>query len=99
MANVSDEIAHLEQLTVTLRRRIRALETQVAGYGPLAVPSHIVLELEDSAHQLKQVLADLDSRRNRQVSDRAPYLGLATFQETNSDLFFGREAVVTDLVE
>jgi hypothetical protein len=49
---MKEEIAHLEQLAATLRRRLRVLEAQAALYGALAVPPHIVLEQEDTARRL-----------------------------------------------
>lgn len=60
VADVSaEDIAHLEELAVTLRRRLRFLETQCAAYGPLAIPAHIALEREDAERQLGQTLTEL----------------------------------------
>jgi hypothetical protein len=99
MADVSDEIAHLEQLAATLRRRLRVLETQRALYGERDVPTHIVLELEDTRRELVRIEADLRRLRPGLADARPPYLGLLTFQEANADLFFGRDTLVADLVE
>ena len=100
MADVSaEDIAHLEQLAATLQRRLRVLETQAAGFGALNVPPHIVLNLEDTQRELTRTLADLRRVRPGPAAEQSPYLGLLTFQETNADLFFGRDALVADLVE
>src|SRR5262245_2564734 len=60
VADVSaEDIAHLEELALTLRRRLRVLEMQAAGFGALVVPAHIVLDLENTRRELRQTLADL----------------------------------------
>src|SRR5689334_15579450 len=96
---MKEEIAHLEQLAATLRRRLRVLEAQAALYGALAVPPHIVLEQEDTARQLAQALAELRRLRPGLVAEAAPYLGLLTFQEADAERFFGRDALIADLLE
>src|SRR6185295_8431626 len=93
------EIVHLEQLAATLQRRLRILETQAAGYGALAIPVHIVFQLEETRRELAQTSADLRRLRPSAVDERAPYLGLLTFQEADTDHFFGREASVADLLD
>src|SRR5262245_22679502 len=91
MADVpTAEITHLEQLAATLQRRLRILETQAAGYGALAIPVHIVLQLEETRREYTRTMADLRRLRPRVVYERAPYLGLLTFQESDTDHFFGR---------
>jgi len=75
----SDEIAHLEQVIITLRRRQRVLETQHARFGEGAVPPHIVLELEDLVRDLAKAQAELRRLRPGPVHDSNPYLGLLTF--------------------
>src|SRR5262245_30190674 len=99
MDSTAEQIAHLEQLITTLRRRRRVLETQRAGYGPLAVPPHIEVELEDIVRDLSCHEVELQRLRPGPLTDHSPYLGLLTFQEANTDLFFGRDALVADLVE
>ncbi len=94
-----DDIAHLDQLVAILRRRQRLLETQRAGYGPLAVPPHIVLELEDIAQELPRHEAELRRLRPTPRSDANPYLGLMTFQESDAARFFGRDVLVAHLLE
>ncbi len=93
-----DTRAHLDQLIVTLRRRQRVLETLRAGYG-LAVLPHIVLELEDVARDLAKAQAELRRLRPAAPADREPYRGLLTFRESDAEHFFGRDALVADLVE
>src|SRR6266487_2403256 len=95
----ANDITHLEALAVTLRRRLRVIETQYAGYGSLAVPPHLVVEKEDAEEQLAQILARLERLRDRPTDSRNPYLGLLTFQEEDADRFFGREVLVADLVD
>src|SRR5689334_1160787 len=99
MANAIDDIAHLDQLVAHLRRRQRVLEEQYAIYGIAAVPSHLVVEKEDIERQLANVQSRLDRARSLPVDARSPYLGLLTFQEQDADRFFGRDALIDDLVE
>jgi WD40 repeat protein len=99
MAVSPDEIAHLDQLITTLRRRQRLLETQRAGYGQLAAPAHITLELEDIARELPRHEAELRRLRPTAPADANPYLGLLTFQEADAARFFGRDVLVADLIE
>jgi hypothetical protein len=79
----ADEILHLEQLALTLRRRQRMLETQNISYGTLAVPALLVLELEDVRRELARALADLRRLHPGRSGDQAPYVGLLTFQEAD----------------
>jgi hypothetical protein len=95
---IGKQIAHLMLLASTLRRRQRILEMQCAGYGPLAVPAHVVLELQDVAQQLRQVLADLRRIHSDVPTDQNPYKGLATFHEQDGAFFFGRDALVAELL-
>ena len=74
--DLAAEIAHLEQLSNTLRRRRRVLETQRAGYGDLTVPAHIVLELEDITRDLSKAQAELRRARPRRFISQEPYCGL-----------------------
>jgi hypothetical protein len=95
----AEEITHLETLIVQLRRRRRVLDTQRARYDGGAVPSHILLEIEDLARDLMRYEADLRRLRPGQTDDRNPYLGLLTFQEEDADHFFGRDALIAELVD
>jgi Novel STAND NTPase 1 len=95
----NEEIAHLEQIAATLRRRLQVLEAQAALYGALAVPAHILLEREDTERQLAQALAELRRVHPGLVAAAAPYCGLLTFQEADADRFFGRDVLVADLLE
>ena len=93
-----EAIDHLEELAATYRSRLRVLERQIAQYG-IAVPAHIALDHEEAERELARVLADLKRVRDHSADERSPYLGLSTFQERDSDLFFGREALIATLVE
>ena len=95
----AEQSAALQQRLDILRRRQRLLEAQRAHYGAGAAPPHILLELEDIAHDLARCQADLRRLHTGPTDARPPYLGLSTFQESNADLFFGRDALITDLVE
>jgi len=96
----ADEIAHLEELARIWRRRLRLLDVQLAKVAgnPSAV-AQITFERDEADQQLTKALADLRRLRPGPLADRSPYLGLLTFQETHADLFFGRDALVADLVE
>jgi len=97
--NSAEQIIHLTDLTATLRRRQRVLESQRARFGEGAVPPQIVLELEDIARDLARHTAELRRLRPSPLDERNPYLGLLTFQEQDAERFFGRDALVADLVD
>src|SRR5262249_20155378 len=99
MADVSDDITHLEQLAETHRRRLQVFEEQLAVFGSAAAPAHLVIQKEDAERELTQILTELESRRGVRITDRLPYVGLSTFDEINADLFFGRDGLVTNLVD
>jgi WD40 repeat protein len=92
-----DELTHREQLADVLQRRLRVLEIQRARFGNL-VPAAIVLELEDTEQQLARVQADLRRLRPTLADVHSPYLGLLTFQEDDSSYFFGRDALIGELL-
>src|SRR5205823_11077586 len=69
----------------------------VTGVQTCALP--ISFEREEADKQLARVLTILRRLRSGPVADRSPYLGLLTFQEAHADLFFGRDALVDDLLE
>jgi WD40 repeat protein len=99
MDTTAEQITHLEQIIDTLRRRQRVLEIQRAGYGPLAVPSHIELELQDITRDLSRNETELRRLRPNAPSDITPYLGLLTFQESDATRFFGRDALIATMLE
>jgi hypothetical protein len=92
------EIEQLEELAAAYRSWLRVLERQIAAYG-VAVPAHIIIDKEQTEHDLAQVHAKLRKLRPAAPAERPPYLGLSTFQERDADLFFGREKLVADLVD
>src|SRR5262249_32872273 len=79
-------------------RRLSVLELQRARLGE-HTPPHIILEIEDIKRDLAQRWANLRRLRPGPTSTSAPYLGLLTFQEQDAERFFGREALVAELVE
>jgi WD40 repeat protein len=104
MADISDisaeEIAHFEELIGVLRRRLRLLDIQLAKIAgnPSAV-AQLSFEREEVEQQLRTALANLRRLRPTLISDQSPYLGLLTFQESNAHLFFGRDALIANLLE
>jgi hypothetical protein len=58
MTMSDSERQHLETLIRTHQRHLDIREQQAARYGDLAVPSHIVMEIED----LKEKIAELESK-------------------------------------
>jgi WD40 repeat protein len=93
-----EELTHREQLAAILQRRRRVLEIQRARFGD-SIPASILLELEDTEQQLAQVQADLRRLRPGRTEMHCPYVGLLTFQEHDSTLFFGRDALVGELLD
>jgi formylglycine-generating enzyme required for sulfatase activity len=94
----ADTATHLHELATILRRRQRILEVQRAAYDPRDVPSNRVLELEDVTRQLTRVHADLRRLGIAPAVDRNPYKGLLTFTETDSPFFFGRDALIGQML-
>jgi WD40 repeat protein len=92
-----DELTHLKELAAVLQRRRRVLEIQRAHFGDL-VPAAIVLELEDTERQLAQIQVDMRRLRPIPADVHSPYLGLLTFQEDDSSYFFGRDALIGELL-
>ena len=92
------EVEQLEELAATYHSKLRILDRQIAAFG-VQVPPYIVLDREQAARELAQIQAQLRRLRPGPAVERAPYLGLSTFQERDFDLFFGREALVEDLVK
>jgi hypothetical protein len=60
MRQLEQEIADLQELWDTLRRRIRILEEQEAGFGPLHVPVHVRTDREGAQKQLREVQNQLE---------------------------------------
>jgi hypothetical protein len=57
------------------------------------------LELEDIDNQLAQVQQALHQKRSTPADTRSPYVGLLTFQEDDSTFFFGRDALIGELLD
>jgi hypothetical protein len=57
-----------------------------------------VLELENVTHELMQIRADLRRLGVGPTVDRNPYKGLQTFTETDSLFFFGRDALIAEML-
>ncbi len=95
----AEKIAQLEQRISVLRQRLHLRETQIAGYGSLDVPPHMVIDRDEAERELQQAQADLDRLRASPAAEGAPYLGLLTFHEQDAGRFFGRAALVAELVE
>src|SRR5262245_40008646 len=61
------ECQHLEMLLGTHQRRLRILEQQAAGYGALAVPTHVVIELEDLKEKITEIEGKLAITTSRSM--------------------------------
>jgi dipeptidyl aminopeptidase/acylaminoacyl peptidase len=96
---LADEIAQIEQRIAVLTRRLRLRETQIAGYGHLDVPPHMVLDKEAAVQEVAQARAELFRLCPGLTDAPPPYLGLRTFQEADADRFFGREVLIADLLK
>jgi WD40 repeat protein len=92
-----DELLHLQELAAVLQRRRRILEVQRTRFGDL-VPASLVMELEDTERQLAQIHAEVRRLRPGPTDVHSPYLGLITFQEDDSSYFFGRDALIGELL-
>jgi WD40 repeat protein len=92
-----EHIEHLKALAAAYSRRLRILDLQIAQFGIYA-PAMFVLERDQAAQDLAKVRAELQRLQPGATDERAPYMGLNTFNERDADLFFGRETLVADLV-
>jgi WD40 repeat protein len=98
-STLTDDIAHLGALVDRLIQHLRVLELQIAHYGEVVAPAHLIAEREDALLQLEAAQERLENLRQLPGSGHTPYLGLQTFDEDWADIFFGRTAVVNELVE
>jgi WD40 repeat protein len=94
----SEDVVLASKLIAILTRRVQILRAQIAVYGTVAVPPHIVLDKEEAERDLARAHADLRRLRGDTPDSIAPYVGLATFQEQDTERFFGREMLTAELV-
>lgn len=92
-----EEIGQLEALAAIHRDKLRVLERQLAALGPTA-PAAKLLERDQALQDLENVQRQLRRLRPPAGDERPPYVGLGAFQEGDRELFFGREALVAELV-
>jgi len=96
----SDDVAYLKEKIDVLQRRLNTYNVQLAKVmGNPSATVQITFEQEEIERELNSALAELRRLRPGPLVDASPYLGLLTFQETNKDLFFGRDALVNDLID
>jgi WD40 repeat protein len=104
MANASDDpsedIAHLKEKIDVLQRRLNTYNVQLAKVmGNPSATVQITFEQKEVERELNLALVELRRLQPGPLVNVSPYLGLLTFQETNKDVFFGRDALIADLVE
>src|SRR5262249_29781626 len=93
------QIEQLSQTIATITSNLLTLEEQIAVYGGEAVaPLHLLNQKRAAERDLARAQAALERLRAGPIAERAPYVGLSTFQERDSALFFGREALLEELV-
>jgi hypothetical protein len=99
MADELHDILDIEQRIDILARRLRLREMQLAAYGSVDAPPHIVIDKQEAERALSLARAELFRLRPSTPSERPLYLGLLTFQEQDAGRFFGREMLVAELIE
>lgn len=84
-----------------LRARHLPGVAQVAQFRALLVACGVTAEadLDRWGNAIQRVRAESDGRARRRSDKPAPYRGLAAFETTDADLFFGREEIVDRLIE
>src|SRR6266511_5390665 len=94
------EVEHLEESKKKQTKVLRLLEQQIAGYGSLAVPPHLIIQKEEAEHELAEIRAKLERLLIPKLdADDSPYIGLKTFYEEDAHLFYGRDALIAQLLE
>lgn len=91
-------IQDLRQRQRLLREKVSFLENQAIVLGASA-PFALVHDKDQAEKELRVVEAELDQILASPIGDSNPYVGLCTFEEKDAPLFFGREALVAELVE
>ena len=71
-------------------------EAAVRAYEKLALLCHQALRQTCSRERLESLIQEAVGLK---LSDLCPYQGLAAFTETDAEFFFGRERLVSDLVD
>jgi hypothetical protein len=92
------EIVMLDKRLTTVLRRLHVLQVQLAAYGKLNVPPHIVIDKQDAEREVAHIRGELRRLRPSPVDEHTPYLGLLTFQEADADVFFGRDTLTAVMV-
>lgn len=98
MTSLVRELDRLRELEETLATRFAILEQQAAVFGELNVPAHLEVERRQTEERLGDVRRQIAYLRRTSDAAPDPYLGLATFQERDADVYHGREALVELLV-
>src|SRR5262245_45853209 len=94
-----EAIAHQEAQLATHTRNLRLLEEQIATYGGAMGAPLALLNQRDAARQaIADATAELEQLRAVPVAEQSPYLGLSAFQEQDAPFFFGRDALIDQLV-
>ncbi len=96
--DIASKIQHLQDRIDKLHRRLHILEEQRTEFGKLYVPPHVQTDIEDIEKEIEQKEDELRRLQLPQISDN-PYHGLLSFREEDFAHFFGRDALVNDLVE
>ena len=97
MVNQPNDNTDLEEIAAILQRRLSILEKQQALYGALAVPSHIILEKEETERELNVVLAKLGRASNSQPNHHATGISSSTVEEYKSLDFTNQTQQLSDL--
>ncbi len=91
-------IQDLREKQRLLREKLSFLENQAIVLGASA-PFSLVHDKDQAEKELRAVEAELDQVLAPPTSESNPYVGLCTFEEKDARLFFGREALVAELVD
>ena len=98
VATRAEKIAALKTQLATVRQRVDILEQQIGAYGTIAAPVHKILERNQALADIADLEAEITRLRNHPISENNPYLGLLSFKEADAERFFGRDALIAELV-
>jgi hypothetical protein len=95
--------ARMEYTLARAQRALQILEEQVASFGSLYVPAHLLIQLEEKRAEVARLEATLAegsavAQVRAPAAGACPYPGLVAFGAEDGDRFYGRAGEIDDLL-